>query len=273
MEFGIRWFQKLLRPQLWICFIVLAVLGAGVMDVRAQERSDVDTTNKAFAQIIAHASVVESARATAATVQPTGTDCTQVACLALTFDDGPNPITTPQVLNVLEREQVPATFFLIGSRVKGNEALIQRMYQNGNEIGNHSWSHPNMTKLSLPEIHRQIELTQAAIVSTGIPTPTLFRPPYGLANLMMHANIPLTFMFWNEDPRDWAVDSPQKLQAALLGAARPGGVVDMHDIYQVTANTLAPTIDELKKRQFHFVTVSQLLDIKPGQQGDFYGHP
>src|SRR2546429_28308 len=75
-------------------------------------------------------------------------DCGRTSCLALTFDDGPNPTVTPQVLDILDRHHVQATFFLIGSRVAGNEALLRRMHQAGHEIGNHSWSHVDFTTLS-----------------------------------------------------------------------------------------------------------------------------
>lgn len=200
-------------------------------------------------------------------------DCHRVRCIALTFDDGPNPVTTPQILSILEREKVRATFFVVGSRVRGNEALLRRIHHDGSEIGNHSWSHPNLTLLKPKQIKEQVAATQQVIRSAGVPAPTLFRPPYGLADAKVKAAIPMTFMFWNEDPRDWAADTPKQVEAAILASARPGGIVDMHDIYHVTAQALDPTIKKLKRQHFTFVTVSDLLDIKPGQRGDFFGRP
>ena len=96
-------------------------------------------------------------------------DCGKVACLALTFDDGPNPITTPQVLDVLEHEQVPATFFVVGSRVPGQEKLLRRMFYDGNEVGSHSWNHPDFTTLSSEQIIDQINRTQAVVMAAGLP--------------------------------------------------------------------------------------------------------
>jgi peptidoglycan-N-acetylglucosamine deacetylase len=198
-------------------------------------------------------------------------NCINSPCLALTFDDGPNPITTPAVLRILEQQHVIASFFVVGSRVNGNQSLLQRMYRDGDEIGNHSWSHPDFTQLSARQIRQQIDLTQRAVESAGVPAPTLFRPPYGDINHFVLTNVPLAFMFWNEDPRDWAAGTPLQVEQAVLASVKPGGVVDMHDIYHVTANSLNDIIIKLKSKHYHFVTVSQLLGIKPGQKGEYYG--
>jgi peptidoglycan-N-acetylglucosamine deacetylase len=198
-------------------------------------------------------------------------NCETGRCLALTFDDGPNPITTLRVLSVLEKEHVHASFFVIGSRVRGNEALLRRMHADGDEIGDHSWTHPDFTTLKPAQIRQQISLTQQTIAAAGVPAPTLFRPPYGAVDQKVINNVPLTIMFWNEDPRDWAADSPRQVEKAVIASAHPGGVVDMHDIYQVTASSLGPIIKKLKAEHYSFVTVSQLLGLKPGQRGEFYG--
>lgn len=211
------------------------------------------------------------ARAKAA--QAARVNCVKNKCLALTFDDGPNPITTPQVLGILESEHVHVSFFIVGSRVAGNQALLQRMFKDGDEIGDHSWTHPDFTTLKPQQIKQQITLTQNAIKAAGVPTPTLFRPPYGAVDGKVLANVPLTIMFWNEDPRDWAASSPQQVEKAVLASAKPGGVVEMHDIYHVTAESLEPIIKKLKSKHYEFVTVSQLLNLQPGQRGEFYGRP
>lgn len=200
-------------------------------------------------------------------------DCTQVSCLALTFDDGPNPMTTPQVVQELEQAHVQATFFMVGSRIPGNEALLRQMYTDGDEIGNHSWSHPNFTKLTAPEIQQQINQTQQAVANAGVPAPTLFRPPYGAVNPTVQANVPLTILLWNEDPKDWAATTPAEVVESVEASAQPGGIIDMHDIYHVTADALPQIITDLQARGFHFVTVSQLLQLTPDSRGIFYGHP
>lgn len=199
-------------------------------------------------------------------------DCSLEPCIALTFDDGPNPLTTPQIVGILEKEQVRATFFMVGSRVSGNEATLRRMYADGDEIGNHSWTHPNFTTLTPDQVRQQIAATQNVITAAGVPAPTLFRPPYGAVNKMVITHVPLTIMFWNEDPRDWAASTPQQVEQGVLSSARPGGVIDMHDIYQVTVSALDPTIQKLKSEHYQFLTVSQLMGLRPGQRGSYYGY-
>jgi peptidoglycan/xylan/chitin deacetylase (PgdA/CDA1 family) len=201
-----------------------------------------------------------------------GPDCRQVACLALTFDDGPNPETTPQVLTTLEQFHVTASFFVVGSRIAGNEALLQRMRADGNEIGNHSWTHPDFTTLTPQQMKEQIDITQRTIIAAGVPPPTLFRPPYGAVNAQVEASVPMTILLWNEDPQDWAASTPAAVVAAVEASAKPGGIIDMHDIYHVTADALPQILTDLQARGFHFVTVSQLLHLTPASRGLYYGH-
>ena len=211
------------------------------------------------------------AGAAAPTQSPGGIDCRQLNCLALTFDDGPNPLTTPQILSDLEQAQIHATFFLIGSRIAGSEGLLQRMSADGDEIGNHSWTHPDMSKLSADQVQQQIQLTQAAVSNAGVPPPTVFRPPYGFVNQTMVNNIHLSILMWNEDPKDWAASTPQQVTQAVEASAQPGGIIDMHDIYRVTANALPQILTDLTSRGYHFVTVDQLLNLSPSSRGLYYG--
>jgi peptidoglycan/xylan/chitin deacetylase (PgdA/CDA1 family) len=207
------------------------------------------------------------------TVAPPLIDCTRLNCIALTFDDGPNPITTPQIVSTLEQFHVPASFFMVGSRVAGNGPLLRRMQADGYEIGNHSWSHPNLTTLPDDQVRQQVQATQDAITATGVPAPKLFRPPYGAVDVRTESDINMPILMWNEDPRDWAAESPAQVIQAVEASAKPGGIVDMHDIYHVTANALPQIISDLQTRGFHFVTVSELLQLTPDSRGLYYGQP
>lgn len=201
---------------------------------------------------------------------PSKVDCTKTACLALTFDDGPNSTTTPIILDALARHQARASFFVVGSRVAGHEQLLRQMFYAGHEIGNHSWSHKDFTEISPAQIQNEINSTQAAIASAGVPTPTLFRPPYGAVNETVRSNVPLTIALWNVDPLDWKAQDVEQFKALLLQQARPGGVLDLHDIYDVTAHAVDSVITELQKH-YTLVTFSELLNLQPGQPGQFYG--
>lgn len=208
-----------------------------------------------------------------ATTPPVKPDCDADPCIALTFDDGPNAEVTPKVLDILESEQVAASFFLVGRNVVGNEKLVKRMADDGFEIGNHSWDHPDFKKLKADRIREEVLSTQAAIVSAGAPLPTLFRPPYGSINAKIRHIIGMQTVLWNEDPRDWGTNDPKKLEKAILASAKPGGVIDMHDIQPVTVKALPSAIHALKKKKFQFVTVSELMeaDRQAGEGKPFYG--
>jgi peptidoglycan/xylan/chitin deacetylase (PgdA/CDA1 family) len=197
-------------------------------------------------------------------------DCAKVACLALTFDDGPKADVTPRVLDILERYNAKATFFLIGVHVSGNEEIVRRIHRSGHEIGNHTWSHRDLSGLSPQEVEEDIALAQNAITAAGVPAPRLLRPPYGGFSAMVRSHVPMTVVGWNIDPEDWKAKKPEKIVEHVLANARAGGIVDLHDIYSITADALDPLLASLSQT-YHLVTVSELLNLPPGQPGVFYG--
>lgn len=197
-------------------------------------------------------------------------DCATTPCIALTFDDGPHPVVTPQILATLERHNVRATFFVIGVHVPGNEGLLQRMYADGDEIGNHTWGHADLTTLSADQVEEQVLNTQAVITAAGVPAPRLLRPPYGAVNTMVRSHVPLTIAMWNADPEDWKKTRASQVVASVETAAGPGKVIDMHDTKQPTADALDQILTDLAP-SYQFVTVSELLNLAPGQPGVFFG--
>jgi peptidoglycan/xylan/chitin deacetylase (PgdA/CDA1 family) len=203
----------------------------------------------------------------------TAVDCVQHACIALSFDDGPNELTTPKILDILEQRHVAASFFLVGMHVGGNEDLIRRMDAAGFEIGNHTWDHHDMTKLTSDQVRQELLQTQTAITATGAPVPTLFRPPYGAIDPSVVKDAGLQTALWNEDPRDWQATDPALLAQNIVDNARPGGVVDLHDIHQVTVDALPSVIDQLRQRGYTFVSVSDLMHSRERPAGEpFYGY-
>lgn len=99
--------------------------------------------------------------------------------VALTFDDGPNPKTTPMLLDILKKYNAKATFFILGQNIPGNEEIVKRMVAEGHEVANHSWSHPNFKTLSPEQIKQEVEQTQSALEKITGRRPTMIRPPYG----------------------------------------------------------------------------------------------
>jgi len=209
-------------------------------------------------------------KAEATTKKPV--NCLQAACLALSFDDGPDPRTTPQLLQALEEEQVHATFFVIGNKVAGHETLLRHIYNDGNEIGNHSWSHADFTKLKPEQMIEQINATQNVVVAAGLPPPRLFRPPYGNRNQATRDTIQLPIILWNIDPRDWHETDPAKVVSAIESQARGGGIMILHDSHAPTAAAARQFIHDLKNK-YQLVTVSELLQLSPDAHGEFFGHP
>lgn len=196
-------------------------------------------------------------------------DCSRVPCIALTFDDGPDPDVTPHVLDTLNRHNAKATFFLIGLHVRGNEHIVRAIHRSGHEIGNHTWSHSDLSKLTPAQVEKDIARAQNVITAAGVPTPRLMRPPYGAFDAMVRSHVPLTVVSWNIDPEDWRAEDDGAIVRHVVRNAKPGAIVDLHDIYPATAEALGPILQRLEGK-YHFVTVSELLSLPPGQPGIFY---
>ena len=202
--------------------------------------------------------------------QPVDCSTSPKPCLVLSFDDGPNPLTTPKILDVLDRQHVRATFFVIGSRAVGQEQLLRRMFYSGNEIGNHTWTHPDLTKLTAEQVKEQIQFTQAEIMSAGLPAPTLLRPPYGAVDGNLRSTSPLAIALWNIDPLDWKFQNAEEVKNSIVSEAKPGGVIDLHDIYPTTVDAMEQAIIELKPK-YQLVTFSEMFNLQPGQRGEYFG--
>ncbi|MDW7799459.1 polysaccharide deacetylase family protein [Streptococcus canis] len=180
--------------------------------------------------------------------------------VALTFDDGPDPATTPQVLDILARYHAKASFFMMGSKVVNNEALVKRVSEAGHDIGNHTWDHPNLTKLPVDQIQSEVNRTNQAIEKACGKKPLYLRPPYGATNAMVQQASGLTQMLWTVDTRDWENHSTEGIMANLKKQLQPGGVVLMHDIHQTTVDALPTVMEYLKAEGYQCVTLSELYD-------------
>ena len=213
---------------------------------------------------------VESVAAPATPTPAAAANCEAIKCLALTFDDGPDPALTPRILDILKQHHAKATFFVMGRHVGGNEALLQRIHQEGHEIGNHSWNHPYFTRISLDQVRSEVLDTQVAITKAGVPAPHIFRPPYGDVNEVVISQIPMSVVRWNIDPEDWHPKRQQQLLEHIASHARPGAVVVMHDTEIITADRLDSLLTQLESQQFSLVTVSNMLGLSPGQQGVYF---
>ncbi|MEV0196479.1 polysaccharide deacetylase family protein [Nonomuraea sp. NPDC050691] len=191
----------------------------------------------------------------------TRVDCAKVTCLALTFDDGPGK-RTGVLLDVLKRERVPATFFLMGKHVEQLPSVVRRTVAEGHAIGNHTYSHPSLPTLLDQEIIDEIRLTQDVIREVTGRRVRMFRPPYGQTDdrvLRLAGSQDLSQILWTGTTLDWKLRDPAKIKAAVLRLAKPNGVILMHDTVPQTVQAMPAILKELKKRGYHLVTVPTLL--------------
>ena len=181
--------------------------------------------------------------------------------VALTFDDGPSKYTD-QILDILKKYNACGTFFLIGNKVEFYSDTLRRMLEEGSEIGNHSYDHKLLTRLSKESFQEEINKTQMAIKKVTGFTPTLFRPTYGGYNNTLKSYTDLKFVLWDVDSRDWQVKSKEKILKNVLPNVKSGSIVLMHDNHEYSVNTLEDMIESLKKQGYKFVTVTELLELK-----------
>jgi peptidoglycan-N-acetylglucosamine deacetylase len=192
--------------------------------------------------------------------------------VALTFDDGPGPYT-PGVLSALERAHVPGTFFAIGKMERYFGASTIREIRDGDVVGDHTETHPELARLSAHEQHEELFEQLARIELLGGPRPRLFRPPYGSFNATtmreLHA-LHLLMVLWSVDTGDYLQPGVPEIVRRVLAGARPGAIFLMHDGGGDRSQTIAalPTIiRELRARGFHLVTVPRLLLDDPPPHG------
>ncbi len=164
--------------------------------------------------------------------------------VALTFDDGPNEIYTPQILDILARYAVLATFFVTGEAVERHPELARRIVAEGHRVANHTWNHPNVAALSADEVAWQMDTTNAVIASlTGVRS-SCFRPPYGRTNQLVAAAAHARGMRiakWSNDSHDWKRPGAASIVSQSLAGAVPGGVILFHD----SGPDMSQTVDAL----------------------------
>ena len=191
---------------------------------------------------------------------PTPAPTTGNKVIALTFDDGPGPYTA-HLLDILDQYGARATFFLIGSKVSGQASVVRSIQARGHQLGNHSWSHPELPKLSVDQIAGEIDRTNEAIrQATGV-KPSILRPPYGAVNGVVLEQLRLRNMssiLWSVDTRDWADRNSQIVCSRAVAGARPGAVILMHDIHQTSVNAVPCILSSLKQQGYSFVTIQRL---------------
>ena len=186
--------------------------------------------------------------------------------IALTFDDGPHPKETDKVLDVLNKYNIKATFFIAGKHAKWYTNPLIRASKEGHEIGNHTFNHPDISNLSLSQIEEEIVKCEDTLVEITGKKPTLFRPPYGSYKRSDLEEIAkkhdYKIILWTTiDARDWENPPASTIASTIIDKAKNGDIILLHDYAtNNTVEALDRIIPAMQKRGFQFVTVSELLE-------------
>ena len=188
------------------------------------------------------------------------------ARIALTFDDGPHPRYTPLILDILEEFEIKATFFAVGSNVEAYSELVKRIAAEGHELGNHTYYHNHMAKMSLEELTQDINRCNDAIEKITGKRPRYFRPPEGVCTKNVQeicSATNTTIVMWSVDTRDWAHTPIEEIFQNVRRNTQNGSIILMHDFIgknSPTPRALRQIIPMLLELGYEFVTVSQLLE-------------
>jgi len=191
--------------------------------------------------------------------------------VALSFDDGPDDYWTPLILDALLTEGVKATFMCVGQRVNQNPKMMERIMKEGHVVGNHTWSHPNLTKISRNEIQKQVIDTDKVIQQTAGVVPMLMRPPYGAINdavIQEMISLKKKIIYWDVDSLDWAGLTAPQVVANILSHVTPGAIVLQHfaggegESLADTVQSIPYVIHTLRDEGYTFSTIPQQLNLK-----------
>lgn len=184
---------------------------------------------------------------------------TIAAKVALTFDDGPHPVYTPQLLDGLKERGVHATFFVVGENIPGNEEILKRMDAEGHLIGNHTYSHVKLSELDTARACAEVEKTNALICEATGKEPEFIRPPFGEWKKTMECSLEMIPVLWDVDPLDWTTKNTALVVERVLKDTKPGDIILLHDYYQSSVDAALEIVDALMERGYKFVTVDELI--------------
>ena len=180
---------------------------------------------------------------------------------ALTFDDGPNASSTPILLDGLKERKVRATFFLIGDTVEKDEnaKIVKRMYEEGHLIGNHTYTHCNLSKLETGEAKKELEQTDTVIEKITGKQPVFARAPYGELPVDSEQDLSRIYIGWTVDPLDWMTEDAGAVVKTVVEEINPGDVILLHDCYPSSVQAAIRIVDLLQGKGYEFVTVDHLI--------------
>jgi peptidoglycan/xylan/chitin deacetylase (PgdA/CDA1 family) len=188
--------------------------------------------------------------------------------IALTFDDGPHPRYTPQILDILDEYQIKATFFVVGVNAENYPSEVESIINKGHEIGNHTYSHPHVSCLNTANLTSEVEKCESAIYGLTDYKTKLFRPPEGMIDADVRSvlrSLDYKVILWDIDTRDWAHTPPCDIAANIVDNISSGDIILMHDYIahnSPTPEALRLFIPELIQKGYKFVVISELIGLE-----------
>lgn len=179
--------------------------------------------------------------------------------IAITFDDGPSSRYTGRLLDGLKERNVKASFFLIGENAEENPVLVERIYKEGHLIGNHTYSHVQMTHLSEEAAVREIERTDQVISAITGEHVAYMRPPFGAWQRELEVRMEVLPVLWSVDPLDWTTENVDEIVSKVVTEVEEGDIILLHDCYASSVEAALRIVDILQKEGYEFVTVDRLL--------------
>lgn len=187
------------------------------------------------------------------------TEPENVKKIALTFDDGPHPTYTPLLLDGLAKRKVKATFFITGENAEAYPELVKRMQEEGHLIGNHTYSHIQLTQGNREKFKGELVKTNEIIEEITGQGVTYVRPPYGSWDKSFEKELNMIPVLWNIDPLDWCCNDASCVIRKVESAAGEDAIILLHDSYPSTVTAALQIVDDLQKQGYVFVTVEEIL--------------
>lgn len=182
--------------------------------------------------------------------------------VALTFDDGPSPETTPRLLDILHEKDVLATFFTLGSKAAAYPDIVKRANQEFHEIASHTMYHQNLIRIPKDAAISDINEAKASIKNIIGHDPVYTRPPYGNTNDVVRATVGTPIIIWSVDTEDWKSKNVDAIIATAMSEVHDGAIILMHDIYPTTVDAVPILIDKLRENGYEFTTLTELTKAR-----------
>ncbi|EMF0259331.1 polysaccharide deacetylase family protein [Enterococcus hirae] len=238
-----------------ICFFT-GVLLVEVISLRALHLTKTTVTQ----QTITSSQTIETSKEQE--LKPSTTTNTETKAqktIALSFDDGPNGTTTPKLLKILKDQQIHGTFFALGQNIQLYPEVVKQAVMDGNEVGNHSYDHQDLTRLSLESVESELKKTDEDIKKVTGKTAAFVRPPYGSTSNRVAQLIKRPIILWSVDSEDWKTRNSEMIVQRVQNTVHNGAILLFHDIYSETINAMPQIIEYLKGQGYQFKTVGELL--------------